>query len=146
MNVSDKFKQIVVFVDKNRFISSLEQMTDPILLRIDMTRIPKAYILHYLGKRSFSSLNGQMDMVLHLAECVNAMIVSFPAFSKQKIKVMPVSFWEKNFLAAIAFEHHWASSDKKRLDNVILVFLPCGCDIRRISKYQAWPHCFGMTD
>jgi hypothetical protein len=33
-----------------------------------------------------------MNMVLHLAECVNAMIVSFQAFSKQKIKVMPVSF------------------------------------------------------
>jgi|AMQJ01.1.fsa_nt_gi hypothetical protein len=60
----------------------------------------------YLGKRRFSNLNDQMDMVLHLAECVNAIIVSFPAFSKQKIKVMPVIFGEKNFLAAIASEHH----------------------------------------
>jgi hypothetical protein len=62
--------------------------------------------LHYLGKRRFSNLNDQMDMVHHQTECVNAMIVSFPAFPKQKIKVMPVIFGEKNSLATIASEHH----------------------------------------
>jgi hypothetical protein len=47
-----------------------------------------------------------MDMVPHQTECVNAMIVSFSAFPKQKIKMMPVIFGEKNSLAAIASEHH----------------------------------------
>ena len=55
-------------------------MTNSIIFGVDVTGIAEIQILHYTRKRNVTGLNKIVDVIRHLAEGMNAVLVPFNPF------------------------------------------------------------------
>lgn len=96
VNIAGKLQKIVVGIDQQRFISSLEKMPRLFSSTIDVSGIPEGEVLDNSGKRNVTNLNDQMDMIGHQAVDMYAMLESLTSLLEQEKKSATVMVLEKN--------------------------------------------------
>lgn len=102
VDVTDQFQQIAVGIDEQRLVAALEQVAGSPVFAIDELGVAKSDILHNAGEGHVPHLDGQMDMVRHEAEGMDAIPETLNAFLDQQEKPRAVTVIEEDVLAAIA--------------------------------------------
>jgi len=101
MEISDQFKKIRIGIDKNSLVASLEKMAGSLHPPIDPGGIAKGDVLHDVGKRNFPDLDGEMDVVSHETEGMDAIAVFFSSFLQEQVKAASVTIFEEHVLSGV---------------------------------------------
>jgi hypothetical protein len=101
VNVTDQFQQIVLSIDHNSLVSALKQMSCPALFSVSVPCIAKTHIPDQPGKKDFSHLHDERDVVAPQAQCRDANIESLDSFFQQIVQTNPVRLVKENILAGV---------------------------------------------
>ena len=102
MDIAGQLLQIHIGINQYRLVTSLKKMTRPILTPIDPPGIPKREILQDSRKRDLPHLNGQVDMVTHKTEGMDAVAKALDPLLDQEAEASPVPVIEEYRLAVVA--------------------------------------------
>ena len=105
MDVAHQFEQITVRIDQQGFVSPLEKMAGFFVSAIKVLRIAKAEVLHDPGQGYFADLDGEVQMVGHQAECMDAMAEPHGALLQQKVEPAAIRRIGEDNLPVIAAEN-----------------------------------------
>lgn len=101
VEVRDQFKKIRIGIDQDSLVAPLEKMAGSFHPPIDPGGIAEGDVVHDAGKRDFSGLDGEMDVVCHEAEGVNVIAVFFSSFLQEQVKAASVAIFEEHFLSGV---------------------------------------------
>ncbi len=76
VDVADQFQEVAVGIHQYGLISALEQMPRPLRFVVHPAGVAEGDILHDLGERDVRYLDGEMDVVGHAAQSVDAVAVA----------------------------------------------------------------------
>jgi hypothetical protein len=96
------FQQIAVRIDEKGLVSALKDVSGPSPATIDPRRVPQRKILHDAGQGDFTDLQGEMDVVGHAAEGMDAETEPLRSFLKEKIEATAVGLSEEDGIAGVA--------------------------------------------
>lgn len=134
MNIADQFQQVVVAIDKDSLVSTLEEMSGSLLAPVDPTGVTKREILHAAGQRDIACLQSKMDMVCHEAEGMDAVAEPACPLLEKEVEAISVVAGKKDRLSAVASENDVIQSATQ----VYSRFACHGAKISRSFNLSTW--------
>lgn len=110
MDIADKFQEIAVGINEERFIPALKQMTHLLPPTVHIAGITKTYILDNAGQRHLTDLYCQMHMVRHQTVGMEAMLVSFYAFLEEKKEPASILLIKEYIMPCVAAKDDMVTS------------------------------------
>ena len=108
--VTNEFKEVGVGIDQNGFITALEEVADSLLSLIDVSGVSEAEVLDDSGQRDVTDLDGDVDVIGHEAEGMDAVPESFSPIFEECVAVAPVGMTEEDILTTVAAENDMIDS------------------------------------
>jgi len=107
MQISAQFKKIAVLIDKNGFISPLEQMTASFPFDVDVGGIRAVEVVHDLAKITVWGLDNQVIMIRHEDICVKQETEFCLCFGNVFLKFLIVLFCKNILLRSLPRAVTW---------------------------------------
>lgn len=113
MQVANQIQQIGVLVAEDCFIATLKQMTNRLVLAVEVERVALLQPLHQLGQRRLACFEKQVDVIPHQHVGVQPKAVPVLIPAEQFKLAAAVKIGAKDLLALVAAGNHMVESTRE---------------------------------
>ena len=106
MDVAHQFQEVLIGIDQNGLISSLEQVTGFTLLPVGPAGVAKGEVLHDSRQGYVRNLYQQMNVVGHETKRMDAMAITLSSLLHEEVEAVAVVFVEEDVLSGVAPQDH----------------------------------------